>query len=483
MRLVIRLAVLVGWVLASPALAQRVVIIEVDGDAGHKLRVQIEAAVKRAGVVELISLQTYKEAAARKKLKGAAAFTPAGVARTSRVLKFDAAVSGEVTGSTYRVLIWDRSGQQLWTKDLPLKRGLLSEEFASKLARAIAAAGEQGAAKPDATAPPETPPEPTEPPDTVDLTRSDPNPSGTVATPDDPNHDTDLDNVGPKKPVIPAPPIILGRLMGSTTWRAQCLRPGVKSCKEYDLATTKPQGIVIDFTATVPYFGLSLDADFYPLARFPNRFLNGLGVVGSFNFGQSVTKIVEQTQQGSGPEKAVTSIDVGWSASLVWRFHFFLGLGLDGDKATPVGFVGVRAGLGGRSFTIDPTAGTPLPSSQRSFFPSIGIDASVPIISYLHVDAGFSWLFSPIPSAEQIIGYGSQMDPTGGVVTTGFAIEAGVSGHLWGPLGYAVRLRFLSFADRYYGQGQKWTVCNDQQCGGAGEEAFTQIVWGVTGQF
>jgi hypothetical protein len=482
MRSVIRLAVLVGWVLAGPALAQRVVVLEVDGDTSHKLRAQIEAAVKRAGVVEVLSLQAYKEAAARKKLRGAAAFTPAGVARTSRVLRLDAAVSGEISGSTYRVMIWDRGGQQLWTKDLPLKKGLLSEEFAAKLARAIAAAAEQGAAKADPTPPVEAgSTEPVEP-ESPDLPPK-PDPGGDrEPPPDDPNHDADLDDLGPKKVVLPAPPIIAGRLMGSTTWRSQCLRPGVKSCKEYDLASTKPQGIVIDFTPSVPYFGLALDADLYPLARFPNRFLNGLGVVAAFNFGQSITKINAQTPQGSGPDTFVTSVEVGWAASLVWRYHFFLGLDAEKRQAT-VGFVGVRVGLGGRNFTIDPTAGTPLPSSQRVFFPSIGLDASVPIVSYLHVDAGFSWLFSPKPSAEQIVGYGSQLDPTGGVLTTGFAIEAGVSGHVWGPLGYIVHLRYTNFADRYYGQGQKWTVCNDSQCGGAAEESFIQIVWGATAQF
>ena len=68
-------------------------------------------------------------------------------------------------------------------------------------------------------------------------------------------------------------PIFRVWLAGTTTWRSQCLRPGVTNCKEYDLAQTPPTGISIDFTATVPYLGLSLNADVFPLARLrqPNR--------------------------------------------------------------------------------------------------------------------------------------------------------------------------------------------------------------------
>ena len=69
--------------LATPGFAQKVVILELDGDPQGKLRAQIEAAVKAAAVVDLIPLKNFKDAAAKKKLKGAAAMTPVGVARAS----------------------------------------------------------------------------------------------------------------------------------------------------------------------------------------------------------------------------------------------------------------------------------------------------------------------------------------------------------------------------------------------------------------
>jgi hypothetical protein len=129
------------------ASAQKVVVLEIDGDPQGKLRTQIEAALREAAVVEVVPLKAFRDAAAKKKLKGAAAMTPVGVARAARVIKLDAAVGGEVANSSYKVLIYDRYGGQLWTKELAVKKGALSDDFAGKLARAIAAAGEQGAAK------------------------------------------------------------------------------------------------------------------------------------------------------------------------------------------------------------------------------------------------------------------------------------------------------------------------------------------------
>ena len=63
--------------LASPAFAQkyRVVVLEIDGDQNNKLRNQIEAALVKADSVEIVSLDEFRAAAAKKKLNGAAAMT------------------------------------------------------------------------------------------------------------------------------------------------------------------------------------------------------------------------------------------------------------------------------------------------------------------------------------------------------------------------------------------------------------------------
>ena len=476
---------------ALPAAAQKVVVLEIDGDPQGKLRTQIESAVKTAGTVELISLKTFKDAAAKKKLKGAAAMTPVGVARAARVMRLDAAVGGEVSATTYKVLIYDRAGEQLWTKELPVKKGLLSDDFAGKLARAITAAAEQGAAR--VTTPP-----PTgggeegggEESPGLDLTQTDGagergviTGTGSSANPDE--RDADLEDPNRKKQRAHVPvPLFRVWVAGATTWRTQCLRPGVTTCKEYDLAQTPPTGISIDFTATVPYLGLSLNADVFPLARMDSIVLQGFGALIGFQYGQSQTRIREDTTQGQGTEKIVKSDDIAFSAALAWRYHFQMGYG----DPQPVAYVGLRGGLQSRSFIIDPMAGTSLPSSDRTFptgigFFSAGIDASIPINQYLRVEAGVSLFVNPRPAAEQIIGYGNQNDDTGGAISKGFGVEAGLAGQIWGPVGYVVRWRYMGFADRYYGQGQKWTVCNDLQCGGVGEESFHSIIWGITASY
>jgi len=484
------LLVLLALGLAAPAWAQKIVVLEIDGDGSGKLRTQIEDALTNANVVTLLPLAQYKKAASKQKLKGPAAMTPAGVARVGKVFRFDAAVGGEVDATHYNVVIYDRAGQELWTKKLAVKKGLLSEDFANKLARAIAAAGEQGAAR--AAPPPEggevggetggeAGGESGGEQAGVDLT------AGAISQPppEDPNRDADLDTEGKKKKRTTAEvPLVRGWIAGTTTWRSQCLRPGVTTCKEYEQAMPRPDGITIDFSPNVPYLGFDVGVEVYPLARLGNDWIRGFVFLGEFHFGQSLTRIVEETPQGMGMPVTVTSNDLGWWLQLGWRYFFGVGYG----KPTPLGYVGVRGGLQGQTFNIDPTAGTALPSSQRTYptgigFPVFGLDASVPIAPFFRVDAGVSLFLNPRPAAEQIIGYGNLNDPTGGATSTGWGLNGGFSGDIWGPLGWILQVRYMAFADRYYGQGQKWTTCNDVQCGGAGEETFVSIIWGVTGRF
>jgi hypothetical protein len=487
MRFSPRLVLLALCLVAGSAFAQKVVVLEIDGDSSGKLRTQVEGALKAAGSVEVIPLKSYVTVASRKKLHGAAAMTPAGVSRVGRNLTFDAAVGGEASGNSYHVIIWDRAGQELWTKDLPIKRGQLSEDFAGKLARAITAAAEQGKARNpsgggggDDSGDGSTMPE-------VDLSGGNGNGNGNTSTDDSGDsggrtggsgdRDADLEGESRKKKTVNGPPMFKALLAGTTTWRSQCLRPGVATCRAYDAATTKPVGTVIDFTAGVPYLGLGLAIEFFPLAHFDNKVLQGFGVLGNFAYGASLTRIVDDSSQGSGATKSVTSTDLSWAAQLAWRFHFAIGYG----EPQAVGYVGVRGGVMGRRFDIDPTAGTALPSSDRDAFGVLGLDVSIPVAKYFRVEGGVSYFLSPKVGAEQIIGYGNLQDPTGGVTSTGFGFEGGFAGDIWGPLGWTLKVKYNAFADHYWGQGQKWTTCNDQQCGGAAEESFVSIFWGVTG--
>ncbi|MBL8918747.1 MAG: hypothetical protein JNJ54_07820 [Myxococcaceae bacterium] len=511
--------------IATPAIAQkyRVVVLEIDGDQNNKLRNQIESTLVKADVVDVVSLDEFRAEAARKKLNGAAAMTVIGIKRVGKQLKLDAAVTGEI-GDKFKVLIYDRAGAELWTKELAIKKGLLSEDFAQKLARAIAAAAEQGNSK-----------NPNDPaPDTaagsgtgigggtgdgpeIDLTGGGDTGSGsgsggtktgggrTVVTPgsgdtgsgtgssgsgDEGQRDTDLDLESFRKKKRVAPRTITVSIAGATTWRSQCLRPGslqLASCADFDRLpeAQQPVGTTVTFTPQVPYLGFMANAELFPLASFDSRIVNGFGLLGSFIFGSSVTTIAEQNAQGMSEEKQVTSVDLGWSVQAAWRFHFAMGAG----EPQGIGYAGLRGGLQSRNFTIDPTAGVPLPSSQRvaptgAGFGVIGADLAFPIIRFFRLELGGSIFFNPRPADEQVIGFGNLMDDTGGAVSTGWGLDVGGSGDIipLGPtmLGWTLKLRYQSFFDRYYGQGQKWTVCNEQQCGGLGEESYLTVTWGVS---
>jgi hypothetical protein len=504
--------------LASPAMAQklRVVVLEIDGDQNNKLRKQIEAALIKADAVEVVSLDEFREVAAKKKLNGAAAMTVIGIKRVGKQLKLDAAVSGEV-GDKYKVLIYDRVGAELWTKELAVKKGLLSEDFSGKLARAVAAAAEQGAAR-NPNEGSSTDPGPTvatggdgggDSGPEIDLTGSTPDPqptggsrtgggravvapggSGTGSGGDDGQRDSDLDLERYKKKKKVGPRTVTVSVTGATTWRSQCLRPGsinLASCAEFDRLpeAQQPVGTTVTFTPQVPYLGVTASAELFPLASLESPFINGLGLVGGVVYGSSVTTISEVNQQGMSEEKQVSSVDLGWAVQAAYRVHFLMGAG----QPQGVGYVGARGGLMSRNFTIDPNAGVPLPSSQRVAptgfgFAVFGADVALPIVRFFRVEAGVSVFLNPRPADEQILGFGNLMDPTGGATSTGFGFDIGGSGDLvaLGPtmLGWTLKARYLSFADRYFGQGQKWTVCNEQQCGGLGEESYLTVTWGVS---
>jgi hypothetical protein len=456
-------------------------------------------------VVQVVPLARYKEAAAKQKMRGPVAMTPVGVSKASRSIRFDTAVGGEVSDGLLRVSIYDRRGGQVWTKDLPVKKGLLSQDFAGKLARAIAAAAEQGVLKPQSVPDePSAEEAPREKPKSklkedndaaLELTGDAQPTPHVIPAPTADSRDEDLDDTSEKKRKLARDgesevPLFRAWIAPTFTWRSQCVRPGVASCREYDATPIKPEGVTIDFATLTPYLGLALSLEAFPLARFESKILQGFGFIGDFNFGSSVTRVTESTPQGQGPEKEVVSQDIGYTLQLAWRYHFNLGLG----TPVPLGFAGLRGGLLSRSFNIDPAAGAALPSSTRVYptgigFPVVGVDVTIPVVSYLNFDLSASLFFNPRTAPDQIAGYGDINDKTGGATSQGFAVEAGASGALYGPLGWIARVRYYSFTDLYFGQGLKWTVCADgsngkpAQCGGVAQESMTTILIGMSGRY
>lgn len=486
--------------LSASAWAQKVVILEFDGDDRHKLRAQVEAAVKKGGDVELLSIAKYKEAAAKRKLKGGQAMTPAAVARLSKDLGLDAAVEGAV-GTSFAVRILDGAGQELWSKELALKKGLLSDAFAKKLAKAIAAAAQNAKKE---SAPPVADnsqtvadvPKQKEKEEAKDVTpeldltlrtpESTTNPRRPIEESTEPAgevHDRDLDEEASGRTRRAGLPVIRLWLSGSTTWRTYCARPGVTSCAEYD---AKPEGQivgspVVNFSPSAPYLGGLLSAEFFPFMLGKDAIpwpLHGLGLTASALVGTSATEIVSRTAAGQAPPVTAQSVESGWAVGLAYRYLF--SFGVTPEKST--GYIGLRGDLRKQTFIVDPNGQSDVPDSLR-FFPLVGLDASLPLVRFLRLEASGSFFIRPNPGIDEIAGFGDPGHPSGGGVGFGYTVEGGVAGDVWGPLGYQLRVRATSYKDRFYGPGGKWTTCDDKQCGGAAEETYFVLLWGITASF
>lgn len=501
------LAFLLLLAFAAPAFAQRVVILEFEADKGNKLRTQVEKALKKANTVDLVPIAKWKDLAGKKKLKGPQAMTPAAVGKIARSAEVDAAVEG-VLGDKFFVRILDSTGQELWSKELPLKKGLLSEDHAKKLAKAITAAAktapvstkedeekpgkektepkEEGT-RPEKSAEAVDSDQPRRPGDLSDDERAkrrkeeeaEANSATDVREPIVPERDQDLDNEG-KKAKVKAFKMIRVWLAGTTTWRSYCSRPGVLSCKDYETRDPKPSGDTVDFSPQVPYAGFLLHLEAFPLAIFTdNKYASGLMLQGSFSLGFSLTRVKVTSPSGETPEKDVVSTDRGWHAQLGYHFPFVFG----SDSNPLVAYIGPTVGVASRVFEIDAQAMVPLPGSFR-VFPQFGVEAGVPLGSkYARLELGFTYFLNPKPGPDEIVGYGNLNDPSGGGSGSGFQFEAGLGGEVWGPIGYTIRFRHTRFTDQFFGQGKKWTKCDATQCGGAAEEVYSALFWGITASF
>jgi hypothetical protein len=474
------------------ALAQRVVVLEVEGDRGHRLREQIEASLKKAGVIEVVSIRRYRDAAKKKGLHGSKAMTPSAVASISKSLPFEAAVGGTLA-DTFFVRILDPSGQELWSRDLPLKGALLSGDNARRLAKAIAAAAATVAPAPKTEAPTETAETPTTGGGTeaaaeseaatvrtpaargtagvgLDVTadaRRDDSESHTETTTASEGRDTDLEAELHRKPGRVAPKLVTVQLTGTTTWRSYCSRPGpgVTSCAQYDSLTTKPPGDKVDFSPQVPYAGVGVTGEGFPLQMFDNP-AKGLGLAASYARGFSLTNVSVQGSGSTTGTQQVISIDESYFVMALFRYFFSYG-----DPKNPlIGYVGARGGLVGRTFDVDPTAHVPLPGSHRRF-PAIGLDGCVPVAKLLRIEAKALYFINPAPGVDEVAGYGQSGSGSG------FGVEAGASGDIWGPFGYTIRFQYQSYKDTFTGAGNKW------QFGGIAEEAYSGLYWGAYAQF
>jgi hypothetical protein len=508
---------------SQAAFAQKVVVLEFEGDKGGKLRTQVETALKKAKVVDVVPIKSWKDAAAKKKLKGAQAMTPSAVARISQAVTIDAAVEGAL-GDTFFVRILDPDGAEMWSKDLPLKKGLISDDHAKKLAKAIAAASKAGPApKKEKEKEKEAPPAEEEKPkkekkkkeeaseaseekeesseesseeekteerrrpvSSEDRRRAEEEAEAQLAvrSAPEPEKDKDLEDEGPKKVAAVRPKVVGIWLCGTTTGRSYSSRPGVSTPAEYDALpeNERPPGDTVEFSPTVPYAGFCVAAEVFPLSTLWEKMGGfGFGVVADFALGFSLTNVKIQLPTGTTDEQQVVSTDRSWGAQLALRWNFSLGT----FKYRGVSHIGLRGGVGGRTFEIDAAANVPLPGPDR-VFGQVGGDIHFAPVKWAALDISATIFIAPTPGSTVILGYGDLNAAGGGAESTGFKIEGGLSGELIGPLGYNLKLRYVSFADKFNGQGKKWTTPCDSptfRCGGAATEQYFQFLWGLTGAF
>lgn len=500
------------WLLATAAFAGRVVVFDLAGDRGGRLRGQIEVAVRHARSDELVPLPVYVKAAAREGFKGARAFTPAAFQQVAGPLHLSMAVSGAVASSFY-VRFLDRHGQELWSKELQTRKGLISPANAQRLAKAIevaarqaeaqqeplpeqAAAGAEDATAAEGAGAPEPyadgregsavasgQPEAGAPggapaPDVAqrvtggaEASPQPPGPSTTPSaapapTPPQPFASAPVEVI-PEEPAafVARPRVVTVMLLGSTTFRSYCARPGVQSCADYDAQDpgARQPGPTVDFSPQVPYGGFDVGLQLFPLARLDNA-ARGLGLFGEYHRGFELTKVRQQGQDGQTPDTQANSTDAGYQVAAVYRWYFARG-------AEPLtGYVGGRVGYVSQAFEVDKSISAILPGAHHRGA-VLAADLGYPIARWFRAELSAQLYPHLIPGSGETVGFGT----SGSGFAYGF--ELGPAGELWGPLGYFFHLRYTHLTDSFEGQGVAW------QSGGVTEETYLSLQWGATIQF
>lgn len=514
MRLHPGLVVLALCCVSQTALAQKVVVLEFEGDKGNKLQKQVEAALKKAKAVDLVPIATWKAAAAKKKLKGPQAMASSAVKRISELVAIDAAIEGAL-GDTFFVRILDSAGVELWSKDLPLKKGLVSDDHARKLAKAIAAAATTARDKPPEAeaeaeeekpkkrkdeevarstesqeegegATEETQEEPARRPAKVDARRAEEDAEAEAASraaPSEPEKDADLEQERKRKKGDSVRPHIFYLALGvPLTGRGYCSRPGVSSCEEYDALseTERAIGDTVDFSADVPYLGFFVLSEIFPLATLWEKMAGfGFGLRLELEFGFSKITIRTQTPTGPTQLQEVVAVDLDWGVlAAVPRWYFTFG----DFKFRGINSIDFRLGVGGRRFQIDDTANVPLPAPDRAYF-QLGAGLRIAPVKFIGLDLAVMFFVDPKPGDTVIFGYGDLNAENGGAKSSGFKLEGGLSGQVIGPLGYSLRMRYSNYLDSFIGQGKKWTTPCDSttsRCGGFAREYYVQGLFGLS---
>ena len=457
-------ALLLGSV---PAGAAKVVVLEVnDGlgrGSGSKTRTAVVSALEERGDVELLPVKRWAAAARKKRVKGAAQATAKGIAKVAPAIGADAVVAMKLKKGVGKgvlvVVVHDRRGLELWSRDISFRGKVLPAKLARKLAAAVAAADRPAAGAPpddaggedvedaaagagdveadggevdgaedaaggrgDAGA--EEGSEDVGRDERVAAAEDDragayEDDAGGAAEEDfeDPDAAAHEDFGDPPKARFPLVDVQGGFRV---TWRSYSFRA---------LDGTTP----VTYTTETPYPGAVVNAQVRPFHENRTKALQGVGAALDFSYGRLTSKF----RDSAGIEQRFESAEthVGLDAT----YHYAFG---DGPRGV---IAGARVGFDHHAFQVGENPATK--SSVRST-PRAGADVLVPLAPpYVSARAGALWLFAPDPGEEERAEYGE--DAKGG----GFRVEVGAGNRLAGEGGLQYELGFhlVRYSDTYAG--------------------------------
>ncbi|WP_375765363.1 hypothetical protein NR798_27000 [Archangium gephyra] len=193
---------------SQAARAERVAVSALEGDKNNKLRAQVTGLLRKTRQVQVLPPAAWAMAAAKQKLRGPASVDRRVVARLAPTLKVDAVLTGSAgrTYSTFSARLLDEEGQEIWTGEFVLQRGLLPKYEARKFTQAVIDAVKASNAPAEA---PESEPSAPEPPESVAGSAPVPQPAPAVEPPAPEPHAVgtgEAEAVEPARPAQPEPP-------------------------------------------------------------------------------------------------------------------------------------------------------------------------------------------------------------------------------------------------------------------------------------
>ncbi len=457
--------------------AQQVLVLPVERDARGQLRAQLERAVRAQGLSS-VPLRRYLAAAARSGLPRQAAFAEDTVARVAPRLGATWVLRGS-RGRMLELRLSDAAGTLRWRAALGLNEGRLTRAALRELGQALAAANapapERAAGEPPREASPALP---------AGVAGG----AALVAVEGDGTH-------GSAAPAAsrPPPPLAHGdvaepglaeegggdalawgaparwrvSVLGTSTWRRSCARPGARSCAEFDRRPTSgQQGATLDFNRRfdllAPATGLALQLDLRPWAG-RDSWLQGWGLTLAVHRAASSALEPEAGRGGPPSSRTVDVADTAVRAQLIYRQAFRLPGARSGQ---PPASLGVRSGLLQRRFVVD--AQPSLSSRRAAAF--LGVELALPLARLAQVEAGSDWLLRPHPRAPGPLG-----SPTS---SSGWSAHFGLRADLPWRLQAALRFEYTRFRDQLSGLG----TLPGWEAGGIAQEEIATGHWGLAWQ-